>query len=151
MSNFLSKTDLCRKYRDEYGMEMPTLKLARIIYDKEPLLFNNVEAVRTCLRALEGKSGNNVKQTIVNKDYIFQNRVLNPYSLPKAEEIDYTPYTLQANRVLIMSDIHLPYHCVESLTAAIEMGVKMNVDAILLNGDTLDFFSLSSQPEFFSL
>jgi predicted phosphodiesterase len=143
MSNFLSKTDLCRKYRDEYGMEMPTLKLARIIYDKETLLFKNLESVRSCLRNIEGKYGHKVKKTIVNKAYITPNRALNPYHLPKAEEIDYTAFTLQANRVLIMSDIHLPYHCVQSLTAAIEMGVKMNVDAILLNGDTLDFFSLS--------
>jgi predicted phosphodiesterase len=143
MSNFLSKTDLCRKYRDEYGMEMPTLKLARIIYENEPLLFNKLETVRTCLRSIEGKSGNNRKDYIPNIPYKMENRLLNPYSLPKAEEVDYTPYTLQANRVIIMSDIHLPYHCVQSLTAAMEMGVKMNVDAILLNGDTLDFFTLS--------
>ena len=140
---FKSKTDLCRKYRDEYGMEMPTLKLARIIFEKESLLFKNVEAIRTTLRSLEGKSGVNQKEFIINKQYMIPNRVKNPFALPKAELIDYQPYKIEANRVLILSDIHLPYHCINSITVALKMGVKMNVDAILLNGDTLDFFSLS--------
>jgi len=140
---FKSKSDLVRQYRDQYGMEMPTLKLARIIFEKESLLFSNVESVRTYLRRIEGKSGEISKNSIVNKAYITENRVNNPYLLPKSENINYEPFILNANRVLILSDIHLPYHCNESLTAALEMGVKMNVDAILLNGDTLDFFSLS--------
>jgi predicted phosphodiesterase len=140
---FKSKADLVRQYRDQYGMEMPTLKLARIIFEKESLLFKNLESVRTALRRIEGKSGRLQLKYVVNKSYLKENRVKNPYNLPKAENIDYEPFILDANRVLILSDIHLPYHCNESLTAAIEMGVKMNVDAILLNGDTLDFFSLS--------
>jgi len=140
---FKSKADLVRQYRDQYGMEMPTLKLARIIFEKESLLFKNLESVRTALRRIEGKSGILQLKYVVNKPYLMENRVKNPYNLPKAENIDYEPFILDANRVLILSDIHLPYHCNDSLTAAIEMGVKMNVDAILLNGDTLDFFSLS--------
>jgi hypothetical protein len=140
---FKSKADLCRQYRDEYGMEMPTLKLARIIFEKESLLFKNVESVRTILRFIEGKAGIKQENYYINKPYITENRVKNPYHLPKAEVIDYEPFILNANRVLILSDIHLPYHCNESLTASIEMGVKMDVDAILLNGDTLDFFMLS--------
>jgi predicted phosphodiesterase len=140
---FKSKSDLIRQYRDQYGMDMPSLKLARIIFEKESLLFSNVEAVRSELRRIEGKRGEISKNNILNKPYLIPNRVKNPYSLPKAEIIDYEPFILDANRVLILSDIHLPYHCNDSLTAAIEMGVKMNVDAILLNGDTLDFFSLS--------
>lgn len=140
---FKSKSDLIRKYRDQYGMEMPSLKLARIIFEKESLLFKNIEAVRNILRRIEGKSGRTQNEFIINKPYMIPNRVKNPFALPKAEVINYEPFILDANRVLILSDIHLPYHCNESLTAALEMGVKMNVDAILLNGDTLDFFSLS--------
>jgi predicted phosphodiesterase len=140
---FKSKSDLVRQYRDEYGMEMPTLKLARIIFEKEALLFKNVESVRTYLRRIEGKLGEISKKTIVNKPYLIENRVKNPFQLPKAENIDYKPFILTANRVLILSDIHIPYQCNDSLTAALEIGVKMNVDAILLNGDILDFFTLS--------
>jgi len=140
---FKSKSDLIRQYRDQYGMDMPSLKLARIIFEKESLLFKNIEAVRSTLRRVEGKSGRTQKEFIINKPYMIPNRVKNPFALPKAEVINYEPFILDANRVLILSDIHLPYHCNISLTAALEIGVKMNVDAILLNGDTLDFFSLS--------
>jgi hypothetical protein len=39
----MTKTAIARKYREEYGLEMPTLKLARIMYGKENLTFKNVE------------------------------------------------------------------------------------------------------------
>lgn len=48
---------MLRGYRDKYGMEMPTSKLARIIYDENKLLFNSVEQVRDKLRYIEGKHG----------------------------------------------------------------------------------------------
>jgi predicted phosphodiesterase len=143
MSNFLSKTDLCRRYRDEYGMEMPTLKLARIIFEKEPLLFKNIENVRGVLRNIEGKMGSRQKEYIVNKAYIVENRPLNPYKLPDADPVEYQPFIIEDKKILILSDIHLPYHDVPALTAAIDYGIEQGVDAILLNGDTLDFFSLS--------
>jgi hypothetical protein len=50
-----TKTDIARRYRNEYGMEMPSLKLARIMYAKESLSFRNVEDCRDAIRAIEGK------------------------------------------------------------------------------------------------
>lgn len=143
MSTFKNKADLCRKYRDEYGLDMPTLKLSRIIFNKEPLLFKNVESVRSTLRQIEGKCGGAAIEPIVNKAYIVENRPLNPYHLPKSEEINYENFNIEGKKILILSDIHLPYHDVAALTVALDYGIKVGVDAILLNGDTLDFFTLS--------
>ena len=40
-------------------------------------------------------------------------------------------------------DIHVPYHSVDALTAAIQYGLDKRADTIFLGGDFLDFYSLS--------
>ena len=133
-----TKVSLCRQYRTKYGYEMPTLKLARIIYNENKLLFTNVEFVRTTLRALEGKAGHKVKGVIKTED-----RPRNPYNLPESDETIYEPYQLEAKRLLVLSDIHIPYHSIDAITCTLDYAKKEKPDAILLNGDTLDFFGLS--------
>lgn len=46
-------------------------------------------------------------------------------------------------RLLVLSDIHFPYHCKSSLMLALRHGKEKDVDSILLNGDILDFYQLS--------
>ncbi len=70
-------------------------------------------------------------------------RPKNPYNLPDSDEAIYQPYDLKAKRLLVLSDIHIPYHNIEALTCAFDFAKGEKPDAILLNGDTLDFFGLS--------
>ena len=134
----MTKIELCNQYRNQYGWEMPTLKLARIVYNENPLLFNTVDTARTALRSLEGKGS---KRVTIRKDV--EERPRNPYSLPESDEAIYQPYDLKAKRLLVLSDIHIPYHNIEALTCAFDFAKGEKPDAILLNGDTLDFFGLS--------
>ena len=134
----MTKVELCNQYRKQYGWDMPTLKLSRIVYKENPLLFRDVEAARLVLRGIEGKSLNRVK---VRK--VVPERPRNPYNLPQSDEAIYEPYDLKAKRLLVLSDIHIPYHNIESLTCAFDFAKCEKPDAILLNGDTLDFFGLS--------
>ena len=134
----MTKIELCNQYREKYGWEMPTLKLARIVYNENPLLFNTVDTARTVLRSLEGKGS---KRVLKRKDV--EERPKNPYSLPESDEAIYQPYDLKAKRLLVLSDIHIPYHNIEALTCAFDFAKAEKPDAILLNGDTLDFFGLS--------
>jgi predicted phosphodiesterase len=136
---FTTKANLCVEYREKYGWDMPSLKLARIIYNDNQLLFKSPEAVRSSLRAIEGKMGNN--RSTIRKEV--ENRPYNPYNLPSSDETIYEPFKINAQRLLVLSDIHIPYHSVNSLTIAFDWAKKQKPDAILLNGDTLDFFGLS--------
>ena len=43
-------SDIARKYRDREGMKMPTLKLARIMYDENRLAFKDVGHARDTLK-----------------------------------------------------------------------------------------------------
>jgi predicted phosphodiesterase len=134
----MNKAQLCADYREKYGWDMPTLKLARLIYSENPLLFSGIETIRRTLRAIEGKGAN---RTIVRKE--MPERTKNPYKLPESDEAIYQPYDLKAKRLLVLSDIHIPYHSIEALTCAFDYAKGEKPDAILLNGDTLDFFGLS--------
>jgi len=136
---FTTKANLCSEYREKYGWDMPTLKLARIIYNDNKLLFPNVERVRDALRGIEGKRGKSNRKIIKQ----VENRPLNPYNLPSSDETIYEPFKINAKSLLVLSDIHIPYHSVSSLTIAFDWAKKQKPDAILLNGDTLDFFGLS--------
>jgi hypothetical protein len=134
----MKKSELCAKYREKYGWEMPSLKLARIVYSENKLLFSNVESVRRTLRAIEGKANNRIK---VRKQ--MPERPRNPYNLPESDEAVYEPYVLDAKRLLVLSDIHIPYHSIDAITCAFDYAKGEKPDAILLNGDTIDFFGLS--------
>ena len=136
----MTKANKAREYRDKYGMKMPTLKLARIMYAKEPLLFKDAEDARCTLRKIEGKNGVDKGHKITHSA---EPRPMNPYKLPASDETIYEPYKIEATRLLVLSDIHIPYHSIQAVTAALDYGKKYKPDAILLNGDTLDFHGLS--------
>ncbi len=113
----MKKVNVAREYRKKYGNEMPTLKLARIMYNDNPLIFSGVDHARTALRAIEHKMGN-PKRIIKSID--MPERPKNPYNLPESDEAIYEPYDLKAKRLLVLSDIHIPYHNIEALTCAFD-------------------------------
>ena len=131
---------IARKYREQFGWEMPTHKLAKIMYKDNSLAFINVESARETLRYIEGKKGSARKN---KKTVSIPDRPKNPYKLPESDEAKYEPYKLDAKRVLVLSDIHLPYHSIEAVTAIFDYAKNEKPDTVLLNGDTIDFFQLS--------
>jgi predicted phosphodiesterase len=138
----MTKADIARNYRRKFGVEMPTLKLARIMFKEEKLTFKDVEDARYALRSIEGKSSEN--RTKVFPEFIVPDRPRNPYNLPKSDETDYTPFRISGHkRIGVMSDIHVPYHNIVALTAAISFLKKEKIDGLLLNGDTIDCHLLS--------
>lgn len=137
----MTKAEVARKYRDKYGMGMSTLKLARIMYKGNNLLFKDVENAREALRRIEGKKG---KQNNTKVTHPAEKRPYNPYNLPESEEKEYTPYILKGyKKIAGFFDVHCPYHSIEALTAAIKYCKKEKVDLLLLGGDFWDFYGLS--------
>ena len=139
MSKGVTKGDVARQYRDKYGMDMPTSKLARILYNENKIMFKDVENARNILRAIEGKFGN---YKVTHK---VERRPNNPYNLPDTYKEERKPFTLPiyCNNILVISDLHIPYHDVDAITTAIEYGLKNEVNTIFINGDLIDFHQLS--------
>ena len=140
----MTKAQIARTFRKKHP-DYPTLKLARIMYKEHNLLFTNVEDARTTLRYIEGKKGAIERKYVKDSEFLKEEaRPLNPYNLPQSDEDNYEPYIIKGfKKVGILSDIHLPYHNITALTAAITYLKKEKIDALLLNGDTLDCHQLS--------
>ena len=69
----------------------------------------------------------------------------NPLRLPASRESVYSAFKLPktANDILLLSDIHVPYHNIEALTLALKYGMEHQVNTIILNGDLIDFYAIS--------
>ena len=140
------KTQTAKEYRLKYGADMPTLKVSRILFKENPLLYKDVEDARSVLRYIEGKKGTRDRQNIKDGDSFKMDspRPYNPYNLPPSEETEYAPFIIKGyKKVGIMNDVHLPYHNIIALTEAIRYLKEEKIDALLLNGDIIDCFQLS--------
>jgi predicted phosphodiesterase len=136
----MTKADTARQYRDKFGMEMPSLKLARIMFANESILFKDVEQCRFYLRAIEGKGNTpSIKETHKMEEH----RSLTPYKLPKSEAKEYKPFLITSGKVFLLSDVHVPYHEPKAIEEAVKYAKLRQVDTVLFNGDIIDCFKLS--------
>ena len=137
-------SQIAREYRLKFP-DMPNLTLARVMYKENVSVFKDVDSARSALRYIEGKKGARDKKYLKDKSLIMeQARPYNPYKLPESDETKYEPYIIKGSKVLgILSDVHVPYHSIEALTVALDEFKKLGVDTVLINGDFLDFHTLS--------
>lgn len=139
------KVDIAREYRKQY-FDMPTLKLARIMYKHNELVFKSVEECRDKLRYIEGKVGKVKANRVKNTEFYMTNaRPKNPYNLPESYEEKREPFILPkgCNNILLISDLHIPYHNIEAVSLAIEYGIEKKVNTIFINGDLIDNHQVS--------
>jgi predicted phosphodiesterase len=140
----MRKTEVAREYRTRYP-NLPTLTLARLMYKENGPMFKNAEDCRSQLRYIEGKSGARDKKGLTDKSLVKDEpRPYNPWKLPASDESKYEPYVIKGvKKLAVLSDIHVPYHSIEALTACFDWIKENKPDGILLNGDTIDFYGLS--------
>ena len=136
----------------------PILTLAKKIYEENSLHFKSVEHTRDTLRYYTGLKGRQNRVRVADKEILREPTYnYNPFDdIPESFEEIREPYVLATStkKILVLSDIHFPYHNAKALRAAINYGIKEGVDCIILNGDILDFYGLSdfskdpSKPKF---
>jgi len=138
---------ITREYRKKYP-DMPTAKLARIIFKENKLIFKDEESVRTSLRYIEGKQGHvhRLKKSIKESEFFKkESRSCNPYNLPQSyqEKREAFKLPLGCNNILLISDLHIPYHDIDAVTTALTYGVENKVNTIFINGDLIDNANVS--------
>lgn len=125
----------------------PILTLAKKVYEENSLHFNGVEHARDLLRYYTGLKGAKSRKKVANRETLREpTYTYNPFDdIPESFEEIREPYVLATStkKILVLSDIHFPYHNAKALKAAIKYGIKEEVDCIILNGDILDFYALS--------
>lgn len=118
--------------------------IARKIFKENKIAFDHEEQVRSIVRYHRGHFGNKKRHAAndFKKPVTYDS---NPYKLPESEAAERKPFVLPkaCNNILVISDLHIPYHDVAAITAAIEYGKKNKINCILINGDLIDFYQLS--------
>jgi len=125
--------------------KMATKTLATLIYKSHSLDFKSVEAVRSCIRIIRGEHSQSkgIKEFIRTPE---EKKNSNGWKkLPESDYKEQEPFIMPKgnNRILILSDIHLPYHDVDALSIALEWAYDHKPNAIILNGDTMDMYQAS--------
>lgn len=143
-------TKIVRQFLVE-NPELPSWTIARILFKENPKLWPTLDATRMAVRRLRGAQGNrNRKYAKFPPSPLSNGKSAieeNPFYLPKSHEREFAPFCIATDKecaVLLLSDIHIPYHNKKSLTIALGEAKRVGVGKIVLNGDTLDAYQLSS-------
>lgn len=130
--------DYCEKFE-----ATPSRTLARLIFQEHPELFPSFDAAYQAVRARRGNKGNKLRKHINPKHFRPNGKAEFVWSLPESKADKWTPFCLSDGTIAVLSDIHLPFHDDAALNTAIELIKKRKPSTILLNGDTIDFFTIS--------
>ena len=120
-----------------------TMTLAKKIYKENKGLYLNVEDARDKLRYIKGSKGSRSRAN--REKATGEPTTGNTFVIPEPDNTEWLPFTIPVGdyNMLILSDIHFPYHDKEALEIALNYGLKNNCTSLLINGDMLDFYQLS--------
>ena len=129
--------ELCRKYPKHSSLE-----LAKKLRADHPECFASVEQARSVVRMIRGTNGQRLKKYA--KVPKAKGKAGTKMQCPPSAAEPYTPFVLDGvQRLAILSDTHIPYHDETALTAAVDWLAAQSPDALLLNGDYGDFYTIS--------
>lgn len=121
-----------------------TLTLARILYKQFPQVYLDVEDARVSLRRHRGEFGENHRKHSKHLRTIEKTKydVVLPESWSKKKE--YFKIPIHYKKVGLIADVQCPYHDTEALQSTVKYLKEQNIDCLLMNGDIVDFYGLSS-------
>ena len=138
----INKTEIAKKLIEEFTengiSKYSKKKLAEIAVKRHPDLFKTVDNARLSVRRATGSAGKKERK-------FAKHRVeWNGFELPEPEKDDFTKVIVNQKRIGVLSDIHFPYYDRVALNEAIKTIINYGPDCIILNGDIIDCYHLSS-------
>lgn len=138
-----------REVAEEYLTRFPSagsLTLARMLCRDHSALFKDAEHARGIIRVARGASGKNVRKQATQQRPLQSSG--DPFAeLPKGRQqlSDWEPFNIipKCGRILVISDIHVPFHDDLAVRLALNHGKAQDVTHILINGDLMDCHSVS--------
>ncbi len=133
--------ELCKKFPNH-----PARGLARMLREKTGNVVK-LEDARHMIRAVFGQIGSSRrkgaavprKSRIAGKNY----RPPKMDFVPESQAKEWSPIQLKGKRLGVISDIHLPYHSQRAVQSALVHLHQEKIDHLLINGDLIDFYSIS--------
>ena len=126
--------EIVLEYIDKYFPTLSKRKIGKILFHDHPDIFKDAEGARKKVRYYLGENGEKSRSHKPNE-----------YLLPVEENEDYSPFVIPeaCDKILVMADVHAPYHDNGAIMVATKYGKRVGVNTILLNGDIFDFYSFS--------
>lgn len=147
-----NKPTPAREYLSELCAQFPdaaTKTLARKAYAAHPAMWRDLEACRLMLRDIRGNRGNQRRQQTGDKTHFRPNGTPGDpeqFKLPEPLE-HFEDWQIRHYDTpgwwLVLSDLHIPYHSVEAITACLTLAKERQIVGVLLNGDVQDHYQLS--------
>lgn len=138
----INKSKIAKEIIQEFSKEginkYSKKKLSEILHKRHPDLFSSSEDARYIIRQVTGSAGDKNRKTIKTQIE------WNGFNIPEPEQEEYEKVIIDEKKIAILSDIHFPYYHKNSLTLAIKQSIKFESDCIILNGDIIDVYHLSS-------
>jgi len=130
--------DLIKRFPDH-----PARSIARKLVEETGGALT-LEQARTRVRSLLGQCGKDERS---RPDRGVRRAARAPgqgVEMPTSQAVPWTTYDMATvGKIGILSDIHCPYHDDVALRAAVDHLHEHKIDALLLNGDFADFYSIS--------
>jgi len=121
------------EYINKYNGTISKRALATLIYNENKDIYKDVEQIRCMIRTYTGSRGKIISNNSVE------------WNIPKGEVQNYSDFVmpLSASNILILPDMHFPFHNEKHIHKALEAGYKQGCNAILMSGDQLDCHQIS--------
>lgn len=127
--------------------EAPNLTLAKKAFRDHPNLWPNLEACRKMFGYYLGSCGKERRSDVKDKSFFRDPRPAGWKDvIPEAlvQLPDWNSLQIDgSHRILILADLHIPFHDPEALGLALDYGAKEKPTIIVLNGDVVDHYALS--------
>lgn len=148
------KGDVAIEYIRRYP-KLPKRTIARIMHAEHPTMFTSIDNARTIVKDYSGANGIARRNGKLRVKKMAERNITRPLGMSGEDPWkDMMPSTKMSvpkefvipssiKKMLVLSDIHIPYHHPEALGMAIKYGIDNDVDCVLLNGDTMDFYAAS--------
>lgn len=146
MSNY--RRDIVLEALEKFS-DCTTSNIAKMLCKEHPLDFTTYDSARGLVRYYRGEGGgkkNEIASVTMSKRTESEKKSAQGWAkVPESDYKEQKPFKIPKgnNRVLILSDIHLPYHDEEALSIALDWGYQKKPNAIILNGDTMDMYQAS--------
>lgn len=142
-----TKTEIASQLVDEFP-EAATRTLASLAMKRYAGVWTSYDQARNTIRYVRGQTGEKNRRQCSNKKHFKATKgSSDPFgTLPNPKEVltRWTPAQIDGSaKVLVLSDVHIPYHDATALKLALTDGKSHGANLILLNGDIADFFSVS--------
>jgi predicted phosphodiesterase len=117
--------------------------LARMLHKEHNALFPTIERARSMVRYCLGLKGRQQRSNATHPRTARKAGEVWGFIPDGDKEIDWKAHRISAKKVLVLSDIHAPFHDPQALKAALEIGRTEGCDHLFLNGDFWDFYAAS--------